>query len=165
MAVGSEVVVGPEFDNRSAYAYSAIFAEVKVSPHTGMYKITRVVGAYDCGRIVNPKTAISQCKGGIIMGISYACREETAIDHRLHRIVNNNFADYHIAVQADIPPIDVLFIEEPDPYVGSLGIKGLGKLLSVEYQLPLPMHFFMQPVSAYVGFLLLLKNYSSYNSS
>ena len=128
MIVGAEGTVGPEINERSAYSYNATFVEVKVNPRTGMYQITRVVAAYDAGRILNPKTATSQCKGGIIMGIGYACSEETAIDHRMHRIVNNNFADYHVAVQADVPDIDVILLDVDDPHIGPLGVKGIGEV-------------------------------------
>lgn len=128
LLTGTSFILGPEIEGRSSYSYIATFAEVKVHRITGMYKITRIVSGYDCGRIMNPKLAESQCRGGIIFAIGHACSEETAFDPIHKRIVNNNIADYHIPVQADVPEIDIIFVNEPDMHVHPVGMKGVGEV-------------------------------------
>jgi xanthine dehydrogenase YagR molybdenum-binding subunit len=108
--------------------HSAIFAEVKVDEELGVVRVTRVVIAVAAGRIINPKTARSQILGGVVMGIGMALHEETVMDHRLGRFMTHNFADYHIPVNADIAEIDVIFVDEPDPEVSPLGVKGVGEI-------------------------------------
>ena len=108
--------------------HSAIFAEVKVDEALGVVRVTRVVIAVAAGRIINPKTARSQILGGVVMGIGMALHEETLTDHRLGRFMNHSFAEYHVPTNADIPPIDVIFVDEPDPDVTPLGVKGLGEI-------------------------------------
>lgn len=125
---GSETRTGPKVSEHMAYSYGAVFVEVKINPFIGQLHVTRVVGAYDGGRIINPKTADSQIRGGIIMGIGMACTEETVTDHRLHRFVNNNLADYHVPVQADVPRMDIQFVDSEDKIVGPLGSKAVGEL-------------------------------------
>ncbi|MDB5950869.1 MAG: xanthine dehydrogenase YagR molybdenum-binding subunit, partial [Massilia sp.] len=90
--------------------------------------VTRVVIAVAAGRIINPKTARSQVIGGAVMAIGMALHEETVMDHRLGRFMTHNFADYHIPVNADIPQIDVIFVDEPDAEVSPLGAKGVGEI-------------------------------------
>ena len=125
---GSSPRVGPEISGHMSYAYGAVFVEVKVDPFIGTLHVTRVVAAYDAGRIINQKTAESQLRGGIVWGIGMACTEATITDHRLSRFVNNNLADYHLPVQADVPLIDVQFVPCEDAIIGPLGSKGVGEL-------------------------------------
>ncbi|NEL74599.1 MAG: xanthine dehydrogenase family protein molybdopterin-binding subunit, partial [Xanthomonas perforans] len=80
------------------------------------------------GRILNAKTARSQITGGVVWGISQALHEETQTDHALGRFMNHNYAEYHIATHADIPPIDVIFVQEDDRIVSRLGSKGVGEI-------------------------------------
>jgi xanthine dehydrogenase YagR molybdenum-binding subunit len=108
--------------------HSAIFAEVKVDEELGVVRVTRVVIAVAAGRIINPKTARSQILGAVVMGIGMALHEESVMDHRLGRFMTHNFADYHIPVNADIADIDVIFVDEPDPEVSPLGVKGVGEI-------------------------------------
>jgi xanthine dehydrogenase YagR molybdenum-binding subunit len=112
----------------SFHSFGAQFAEVEVHPLTGEVRVTRFVGAFDVGRVLNPRTARSQGLGGIVMGIGQALMEDTVRDPRDGRVVTRNLADYHIPVQADIPAIDVLFIDEPDPHFNALGCRGAGEL-------------------------------------
>ena len=79
-------------------------------------------------QVMNPKLAESQCKGGIIFAIGHAATEETAFDPVSHRIVNGNIADYHIPVQADVPDIEVVFVNKPDTHVHPVGMKGVGEV-------------------------------------
>lgn len=128
LMAGSRPSIGPEISGHISYAYGAVFVEVKIDPFVGQLHVTRVVGAYDGGRIINRKTADSQIRGGIIMGIGMACTEKTVTDHRLNRFVNNNLADYHIPVQADVPHMEVHFVDSIDKIVGPLGSKAVGEL-------------------------------------
>lgn len=112
----------------AAYTHSAIFAEVRVDEELGIVRVTRVVNAVAAGRILNPKTARSQILGGVVMGIGMALEEEALHDRQLGRVMNHNFAEYHIPVNADIAEIDVLFVEEHDDKASPLGVKGLGEI-------------------------------------
>jgi xanthine dehydrogenase YagR molybdenum-binding subunit len=119
------------FPHDGAHAHnthSAIFAEVKVDDQLGVIRVTRVVDAVAAGRILNPKTAASQIMGGVVWGIGMALHEETLIDHNLGRIMNANFADYHVPANADVQDIEVIFVDEPDAIVNPLGIKGVGEI-------------------------------------
>ncbi|NUZ05888.1 xanthine dehydrogenase family protein molybdopterin-binding subunit [Piscinibacter koreensis] len=108
--------------------HSAIFAEVKVDEELGVVRVTRIVIAVAAGRIVNPKTARSQILGGVVMGISMALHEESYTDHRFGRFMNHNLSEYHVPTHADIHDIEVIFVDEPDPEVTPLGVKGLGEI-------------------------------------
>lgn len=108
--------------------HSAIFAEVRIDEDHGMIEVPRVVSAIAAGRILNPKTARSQILGGVVMGISQALHEHSMTDHRLGRIMNHNFAEYHIPVNKDIHDIEVIFVPEEDSVVSPLGVKGLGEI-------------------------------------
>jgi xanthine dehydrogenase YagR molybdenum-binding subunit len=119
---------GPERDKYAFYSWSVHFIKVLVHPATGVVKVDRAVCVADSGRIVSPKTARSQIVGGAIGGIGMALMEETVIDHRYGNIINNNFADYHVPVNADIPQIEALFVNKPDPYINPMGAKGMGEI-------------------------------------
>lgn len=108
-------------------ATGAHFCEVRVDPDTGEVRISRWLGVFDVGRVINAKTATSQLRGGIVMGIGAALAEETLVDPRTGRIMNAGLADYHVPVQADIPPIDVGYLDEPDP-TAPLGLLGIGEV-------------------------------------
>jgi xanthine dehydrogenase YagR molybdenum-binding subunit len=113
---------------KSRNTHSAIFAEVRVDEQLGVVRVTRIVIAVAAGRIINPKTARSQILGGVVMGIGMALHEETLMDHRLGRFINHSLAEYHIPTNADIGDIEVIFVDEPDPEVTPLGVKGLGEI-------------------------------------
>jgi len=108
--------------------HSAVFCEVKVDEELGVVRVTRIVCAVAAGRIINPKTARSQILGGVVMGIGMALHEEALTDHRLGRVMNHSLAEYHVSVNADIDTIEVIFVDEPDPEVTPLGVKGLGEI-------------------------------------
>jgi xanthine dehydrogenase YagR molybdenum-binding subunit len=109
-------------------AHSAVFVEVRVDADLGTIRVARVVSAIAGGRILNPKTARSQILGGVVWGIGMALREETVIDHRFGRFLNANLGEYHVPVHADMPEIEVIFVEERDEIVNPLGVKGLGEI-------------------------------------
>ena len=108
--------------------HSAVFAEVKVDEELGVVRVTRIVSAVAAGRILNTKTASSQIIGGVVWGIGMALHEETLIDHKLGRMMNANFGEYHVPVNADVHDIQVIFVDEPDNIVNPLGVKGLGEI-------------------------------------
>jgi xanthine dehydrogenase YagR molybdenum-binding subunit len=110
------------------HAHGAVFVEVKVDPDLGQLRVTRAVGAFAAGRIVNPHLVRSQLFGGMIWGVSFALHEEAVIDRRSGRIMNADLAEYHVPVNADVPSLDVLTVDEHDPHVNALGIKGVGEI-------------------------------------
>ena len=113
----------------SLYSFGAHFAEVQVDPDFGEVRVTRYVGAFGAGRILNPKTAHSQLLGGVVWGIGMALHEETHLDKHLGRIVNHDLAEYYIPVNADIPAnMDLFFVDEEDAHVNPLGVKGIGEI-------------------------------------
>jgi xanthine dehydrogenase YagR molybdenum-binding subunit len=114
--------------NYAAHAHGAVFAEVKVDPDLGQIRVSRLVGAFAAGRIINPRLVESQYRGGMIWGVSFALHEQAIMDPRSGRPVNANFAEYHIPVNADIPSVDAILVEEHDPYVNALGVKGVGEI-------------------------------------
>jgi xanthine dehydrogenase YagR molybdenum-binding subunit len=111
----------------SMHSRSAIFCELRVSDVTGEIRIDRLVGSFDCGRILNPKTAASQFRGGMIMGIGMALTEETLLDERNGRIMSASMADYHVPAHLDVPDIDVLWTDIPDPRT-PMGARGIGEI-------------------------------------
>ena len=110
------------------HAHGAVFAEVKVDPDLGQIRVARLVGAFAAGRVINPRLVRSQIFGGMIWGLSFALHEEAVIDRRSGRILNANLAEYHVPVNADVPSLEALMIEEHDPHVNALGIKGVGEI-------------------------------------
>jgi len=119
------------FEKNDKYArntHSAVFAEVKIDEQLGVIRVTRIVSAVAAGRILNTKTAASQIMGGMIWGIGMALHEETQIDHRFGRVMNANYAEYHVPVNADVHDIEVIFVEEKDDIINPLGIKGVGEI-------------------------------------
>lgn len=124
---------GPERKKYSMYSFSVHFAKVLVHPATGVVRIQHIVSVADAGTIVNTKTARSQMIGGVVGGIGMALTEEAILDHRFGRFVNNNLADYHVAVNADTPPTDVYFINKKDPYINPMGSKGMGEIALIGF--------------------------------
>jgi xanthine dehydrogenase YagR molybdenum-binding subunit len=122
---------GDERQRFSMHSFGAVFAEVLVDPDLGTVRVRRAIGAYGAGRIVNPRLAHSQCIGGMVGGIGMALMEQTVLDPRDGRPVNASMADYLVPVNLDIGSIDALFVEEHDPYVNPLGVKGLGEIALV----------------------------------
>ncbi len=122
---------GEEKKKFSMYAFGAHFVEVHVDADLCVPRVTRVVSGFGGGKIVNPKTARSQAIGGIVGGIGMACLEETHRDLRNGRVINANLADYILPVNADVPNLEVFFIDERDPHVNPLGVKGIAEIALV----------------------------------
>jgi xanthine dehydrogenase YagR molybdenum-binding subunit len=116
---------------KAVFSFSAVFAEVRVDPDLGLVRLNRFVGAYDAGRIINPKTARSQAIGGIIWGVGQALLEQSETDPVMGRFLNRNYSSYLVPTNADIPELDILFVGEFDEEASPLGVKGLGELTAV----------------------------------
>jgi xanthine dehydrogenase YagR molybdenum-binding subunit len=111
----------------SMHSYGAQFCEVRVNALTGETRVSRFLGSFDFGSVLNAKTAASQLRGGIIMGLGLALTEETLFDERSGRIMNASLAEYHIPVHLDVPEIDVMWTDIPDPHA-PLGARGIGEI-------------------------------------
>ncbi|MES2826799.1 MAG: xanthine dehydrogenase family protein molybdopterin-binding subunit [Bacteroidota bacterium] len=124
---------GAEREKYSMYSFSIHFVMVRVHHLTGEVRVHKIVSVGDSGTIVSPKTARSQMVGGAVGGIGMALTEEAVIDNRFGRYINNNFADYHVPVHADVPEIEVIFIDKPDPYINPMGAKGMGEIALIGF--------------------------------
>ncbi|AUX47018.1 xanthine dehydrogenase [Sorangium cellulosum] len=131
VAQGFVSAAGPAYPEFVSMSYCAQFVEVRIEPHTRRIRVPRVVSVVDCGRVVSPRTARSQVYGGVVWGISAALREVSEVDSRYGGFVNADLAEYVIAVNADIGSIEAELIDEPDPVLNSLGVKGLGEVVMV----------------------------------
>jgi len=133
LSVEADAAESEELSNWSMHSFGTIFCEAGVSAVTGEVRIRRLLGSFDCGRILNAKTAASQFRGGMIMGLGLALMEETLFDSRSGRVMNPSLADYHVPVQMDVPEIEVMWTDIPDPHtpmgahgIGEIGITGVG---------------------------------------
>jgi xanthine dehydrogenase YagR molybdenum-binding subunit len=118
----------PAGEAYARHAHGAVFAEVTVDPDLGQVRVTRLVGAFAAGRIINPRMVDSQLYGGMIWGVSFALHERAIVDPRSGRIMNADLAEYHVPVNADIPAIECIQVPEEDRHVNPLGIKGVGEI-------------------------------------
>jgi xanthine dehydrogenase YagR molybdenum-binding subunit len=125
---GTSAADAADQSSYAMHAHGAVFAEVKVDPDLGQIRATRVVGAFAAGRIINPRMVRSQLYGAMIWGVSFALHERAVIDQRSGRPMNANLAEYHIPVNADVPSLEAILVEEHDPHVNALGIKGVGEI-------------------------------------
>ncbi|HMJ56917.1 MAG TPA: xanthine dehydrogenase family protein molybdopterin-binding subunit [Polyangiaceae bacterium] len=117
-----------ERKNYGTYAFGAQFAEVRVDEAVGEVRVSRMVGAFAAGKVLNAKTARSQLLGGMVWAIGCALEEQTVRDARTGRLVTRDLADYHVPVHADVPVLDVILVEEDDPHVSEVGAKGIGEI-------------------------------------
>lgn len=124
---------GGEMGKYSLYSFSIHFVQVKVHRLTGVVHVSKIACVGDAGTIVSLKTAESQMIGGAVGGIGMALTEEAVMDNRYGRYVNNNLADYHVPVNADVPDIDVIFINKPDPIINPMGAKGMGEIALIGF--------------------------------
>jgi xanthine dehydrogenase YagR molybdenum-binding subunit len=122
------MVSGVSRKDFTTFAFGAHFVELRVHARTREIRAPRVVSAFSAGTIVNPMTAYSQFMGGTIWGLSAALFEETQIDLKTARYVNDNLADYLVPVNADVPDIQIIMVPEDDDRVNPLGIKGIGEI-------------------------------------
>jgi xanthine dehydrogenase YagR molybdenum-binding subunit len=110
------------------HAFGAQFCQVRADTGTGEVRVDRMLGVFAAGRIINPTTARSQLLGAMTMGLSMALLEQSVRDPRTGDIVTNDLASYHVAVNADVPQVDVVFLDESDPHLNPMGSKGIGEL-------------------------------------
>ncbi|HEX4810240.1 MAG TPA: xanthine dehydrogenase family protein molybdopterin-binding subunit [Bryobacteraceae bacterium] len=129
-SVETEATSQPGLERKafSMHAFGAQFAEVRVDADLGEVHVSRMLGVFAAGKILNAKTARSQFIGGMVWGVSMALHEENLYDERMGRIVNNNLAEYHVPVHLDIPRIEALWVDEEDRRVNPLGVKGIGEI-------------------------------------
>lgn len=116
---------------KAVFSFAAVFAEVHIDPDFGLVRLNRYVGAYDCGRVINPKTARSQAIGGITWGVGQALLEKSETDPLTGRFLNRNYSGYLVPTSADIPKLDILFVGDFDEEASPIGVKGLGELTAV----------------------------------
>jgi xanthine dehydrogenase YagR molybdenum-binding subunit len=116
-----------ELTHWSMHSFGAMFCEVRVNAVTGETRVARFLGSFDCGRILNARTAASQFRGGIIMGLGLALMEETQFDERNGRIMNPSLSEYHVPVHMDVPEIDIIWTDIPDPHA-PMGAHGIGEI-------------------------------------
>jgi len=128
---GSAAITGGAEGPKLMFAFGAEFVEVRINVRTREIRVPRLVGAFAAGRIANPRTARSQLLGGMIWGVSSALHEETEVDPRYARYVNNDIAEYLVPVNADINELQIIMVPEVDTEVNPAGVKGLGELGNV----------------------------------
>jgi xanthine dehydrogenase YagR molybdenum-binding subunit len=117
--------------HHSMHSFGAHFCEVRVDMDLGTIRVSKWVSVIGAGRILNAQTARSQIIGGAIFGIGSALMEETVRDQHFSRYTNADLAGYHVPVNADIPDMTVEFVEEHDPYINAMGVKGIGEIAMV----------------------------------
>lgn len=127
LSVEAEAPLPLEIMHWSMHSHSALFCEVRVNQVTGELRVSRFLGSFDCGRILNAKTAASQFRGGIIMGLGLAMMEETQFDERNGRVMNPSLSEYHVPVHLDVPEIEVIWTDIPDPHT-PMGARGVGEI-------------------------------------
>jgi xanthine dehydrogenase YagR molybdenum-binding subunit len=110
------------------HSFGAQFAEVHVHADTGENRVPRMLGVFSVGRIINPRTARSQLIGGMTMGLSMALHEHSVVDPRFGHVVNHDFAEYHIATNADVQDIEAIWLDEYDAHANPMGSRGIGEI-------------------------------------
>jgi xanthine dehydrogenase YagR molybdenum-binding subunit len=120
--------VGPPDEDHAMHSFGAQFVEARVDVDTGEVRVSRLLGVFATGRIINPRTARSQFVGGMTMGLSMALAENSVLDPSTGHVVNHDLADYHITVNADVGAVEAHWIDEHDPYVNAMGTKGIGEI-------------------------------------
>jgi xanthine dehydrogenase YagR molybdenum-binding subunit len=128
---GGVGISGGVLEDRTMFAFGAEMVEVRVHARTREVQVPRIVGAFAGGRILNTRTARSQYLGGLIWGVGSALHEETEIDRKRARYVNDNIAEYLIPVNADIRDVKIIMVPEVDTEVNPIGVKGIGELANV----------------------------------
>jgi xanthine dehydrogenase YagR molybdenum-binding subunit len=118
----------PHAESHSMHSFGAHFVEVRVDADTGEVRVPRATSVYAAGTIVNAKTARSQFLGGFSMGISMALHEESVLDEHFGHYANHDLAEYHVATNPDIGEVDISWLDEDDPLVNELGVKGIGEI-------------------------------------
>jgi xanthine dehydrogenase YagR molybdenum-binding subunit len=124
----SEGTLGGKKPKFSTHSFGCHFVEVTWQPEIARLRVSRVVTVIDAGRILNPLAGRNQIEGAVVMGIGMALLEHTSYDPQSGAPINSNLADYMMAVNADVPPIDVHFVDFPDTEINELGARGIGEI-------------------------------------
>jgi xanthine dehydrogenase YagR molybdenum-binding subunit len=128
---GVVAIAGPVYPGFTSFSFIAHFVEVRIEPSTRRIRVPRVVSVADCGRVASPITAASQVRGSVVWGLGAALREISEVDKRFGGFFNATLEEYPVSVNADIGQIEVDFIDEPDPLLNPVGVKGLGEVSMV----------------------------------
>jgi xanthine dehydrogenase YagR molybdenum-binding subunit len=118
----------PDDDKYSMHSFGAQFVEIGWDPAIARLRVRRTLTVMDAGRIISEKTGRNQILGAVVMGIGMAMLEETIYDPRNAKPVNNNYADYLVATNSDVPEQEVIFLDYPDPVIGEYGARGIGEI-------------------------------------
>jgi xanthine dehydrogenase YagR molybdenum-binding subunit len=110
------------------HSFGAHFAEVEWEPDIARLRVSRIFSIFDCGRIINTKAGANQILGAAVMGVGMTLLEETHYEHRTGQPINGNFADYIVPTCADLPELDVTFLDYPDLIVNEYGARGIGEI-------------------------------------
>ncbi|AXB41555.1 xanthine dehydrogenase family protein molybdopterin-binding subunit [Amycolatopsis albispora] len=124
---GQAVEVTGSVLNTAGHSYGAVFVEVRFEPKLAALRVSRVVAAYDPGRVLNHRTARGQVIGGVTWGIGFALMERTVVDRDTARVVNANLSGYLVPVNADTPSVEAFFVDRPDPNSTALNARGFGE--------------------------------------
>jgi xanthine dehydrogenase YagR molybdenum-binding subunit len=124
----SEATFGNPQPKFSTHSFGCHFVEVTWQPEIAQLRVSRVVTVIDAGRILNPLAGRNQIEGAVVMGIGMALFEHTSYDPQNGAPINSNLADYVVAVNADVPPIEVHFLDFPDQEINELGARGIGEI-------------------------------------
>jgi xanthine dehydrogenase YagR molybdenum-binding subunit len=115
-------------EDLARHGFGAQFAEVWVDADSGEVRVTRMLGVFAVGRVINPKTARSQFIGGMTMGIGMALHEESVMDLEFGDYLNRDLAQYHVPACADVREIEAHWLDEDDPHLNPMGSKGIGEI-------------------------------------
>jgi len=126
--IEAEMPDNPDAEMFAIHSFGAHFAEVNVHADTGEIRVSRMLGVFSVGRIINPRMARSQFIGGMTMGLSMALHEHSVMDPRFGHVVNHDLAGYHIAANADIGDLDAIWLDESDPHANPMGSRGIGEI-------------------------------------
>jgi xanthine dehydrogenase YagR molybdenum-binding subunit len=118
----------PDSQEHSISSFGAQFAQVAVHADTGELRVDRMLGVFSIGRVINPRTLRSQLLGGMIMGLSGAILEDAVRDPRTGHVITQDFADYHLAANADVRDVEAVWLDEVDPQADAMGSRGAGEI-------------------------------------
>ncbi|GAB7066271.1 xanthine dehydrogenase family protein molybdopterin-binding subunit [Mycobacterium hodleri] len=124
----TEAPENDEVDDYGMYSFGAHFVEARVNRYTGEIRVSRMLGVFSIGRVINPTTVRSQLIGGMTMGLSMALHEESVRDHRFGHVVTQDFASYHISSHADIGEIEAVALDDLDEHANPMGSRGAGEI-------------------------------------
>ena len=118
----------PKARDFSMHSFGAHFAEVEWEPEIARIRVSRIFSIFDCGRIINKGAGANQILGAAVMGVGMALFEDTVHDPRTGQPINGSFADYLVTTCADLPALDVTFLDYPDLLVNEYGARGIGEI-------------------------------------